>query len=800
MDCGEVWAVPGHLPDKSNSLQDLFGVSIRRGRTTAARKYRHAAPVEIGSFDFPPPPADGRPVLIVDDVTRTGATLTALRDALAARGVAAVPLACGMFWRMLPKAFDDSALCRQWELAATAAHEPLRGDKGERHRAKGRDLRRLLADEEGLEFYDSGPLAGLPKVADPERKAECAESLERFALVYLPHVFNLPMSDGQRADLVTMQAAIAEGGRFAFAAPRGDGKTSRVEAAILWAALYGRRRCIVIVGADLSAAAEVHDSIKLELRTNERLRADFPLPCWAAAASDDTALKAKGWHWGGVALGMTWDKSRITLPSLPGADGAGCAIIPRGLTGRLRGMRLKIGKRAVRPDLFAIDDPQTDESAASPAQVDTRERLVLGAIMGSAGPDKTIAAFMPCTVIRHNDLAARFLDRKRRPDWQGSARGLLKTWPEAQETLWKEYHRKRREESHAAADTYYTENRAAMDAGAVMDWPERFTRGRELSALHHAENLLCDLGEETFAAEYMNAPKEEKPSVYDLTAGLVASRVHPGRRRFEIPAEGKTVICGTDLNFYALHSVCAAFANDQTAWLPWYAAADKDGREIVEKNAPESVAKSAMFEAICRHAAEIADLPLQRTGEPCRPGLWIIDAGFMGDVVRRFIEGPGRTLGIPILAARGFAATKYRPNGAGTIGTPREGCHLSEAAASGRFLAFNSDLWREVSQKAFLSSPNAPGSCSLFEGGRHRDFAEQVTREKLVEKLFGEFGPVWRWHTAPGRHDYSDALSMCYAGAAWSGIGTTGPAQTTRRRRYVETRKCKVKRDQPFDH
>jgi hypothetical protein len=646
----------------------------------------------------------------------------------------------------------------------------------------------LLVNEEGVELYARGPLIGLPKVGNPKRKRECAGSLERFALTYLPHVFNMPMSDGQRADLQTMQAAIVEGGRYAFAAPRGDGKTSRVEAAILWAGMYGHRRCIVIVGADLTAAQEISDSIKLELRTNERLRADFPLPCRAAALSDDTALRAKGWTWGGQSLGMVWDRHKIVLPILPGADGAGCVIVPRGLTGRLRGMRLKVGKVAVRPDLYACDDCQTDESAASPAQVDTRERLILGAIMGSGGPDKTVAAFMPCTVIKHDDLAARMLDRKRHPDWQGSARGLVKVWPDAQKTLWKTYHEKRREESHAAADAFYSANRAAMDKGASMDWNERFTKGKETSALQHAENLLCDLGEETFAAEYMNDPQEKHPSVYDLTAALVASRVHAGRRRGELPTEGRLIVAATDLNHYALHSAAAGFGNDQTAWLAWYGRHDGDGRGIVPKNCPESEAKRRMFEALVTHGATVAGLPLTRDGEAVRPGLWIVDAGYMPDVVRRYLEGPARTLGIPVMAARGFNAEKYRPAGNGTIGAPREQCHLAESGIAGRFLAFNSDYWREVSQRAWLASPNAPGSLSLFDGTRHRDFSEQVTREKLVEKLQGQYGPVWRWHVAPGWHDYGDAVTMLYAGAAWGGIGTGGYVEPTKptRKRYSQ--------------
>jgi hypothetical protein len=788
LSCCEVWVVPGRDPGKVSALQKLFGTAIRRTRKTEPRKYRHVAPVDLSSMDFPPPPKAGKPVLLVDDVTQSGGTLAAIRDHLAGLGIECVPLALGMFHRMLPADFDEGPLVEQWERNATEAHEPaqpLKGDKGERFRARGRDLRRLLVHEEDVELYARGPLAGLPKVGNPKRKRECGESLELFAQAYLPHVFTMPLSEGQRADFATMQAAITTGGRYAFAAPRGDGKTSRVEAAILWAGLYGHRRCIVIVGADLTAAQEIQDSIKLELRTNERLRTDFPLPCWAAALADDTALKAKGWTWGGDSLGMIWDRQKIVLPILDKADGAGCVIVPRGLTGRLRGMRLKVGKVAVRPDLFACDDCQTDESAASPAQVDTRERLILGAIMGSGGPDKTVAAFLPCTVIKHDDLAARMLDRKRHPDWQGRARGLVKKWPDAQKTLWAEYTTKRREDSPAAADAFYAANRAAMDKGAAMDWPERFTKGKETSALQHAENLLCDLGEEAFAAEYQNDPQEAKPSVYDLTADLVASRVHPGRRAGEIPSEGRLIVAATDLNHYGLHSAAAGFGNDQTAWICWYGRHDGAGRGIVPKNCPESEAKRRMFEALVEHGATVAALPLSRDGEAVRPGLWIIDAGYMPDVVRRYLEGPARTLGIPVMAARGFGADKYRPAGKGTIGAPREQCHLAESAVAGRFLAFNSDAWREVSQRAWLASPNAPGSLSLFESARHREFAAQVTREKLVEKLSGQYGPVWRWHVAPGWHDWGDAVTMLYAGAAWGGVGTGGyvaPAKPTRKR------------------
>jgi hypothetical protein len=258
----------------------------------------------------------------------------------------------------------------------------------------------------------------------------------------------------------------------------------------------------------------------------------------------------------------------------------------------------------------------------------------------------------------------------------------------------------------------------------------------------------------------------------------------PTRNPYELPEQAKTIVCASDLNHYGIHSVCAGFANDLTGWCPWYSRFDRDGGPIIQPNVPEPEAQKAMFEALVYAGQHIAGLPLksEKTGAPVRPSLWLIDAGYMGAIVRRYLEGPGRTLGVQVLAARGFNADKYKPYGVTLIGKPREQCNLSESAIVGRFVAFNADFWREVSQKAWLSSPDAPGSLSLYQppaGRHHRDFAEQVTREKLLDKSPHKVTglPQWIWSSQPGWHDYGDALTMCYVAAAWAGIGTGGQAR-----------------------
>jgi hypothetical protein len=409
------------------------------------------------------------------------------------------------------------------------------------------------------------------------------------------------------------------------------------------------------------------------------------------------------------------------------------------------------------------------------------------------------------TVVAEGDVAEHFLAH---PDFEGIRVAQVTSWPagfadrsSVTRKLWEAWNAERVEgladhDEGKRARAFYKVHKAAMIEGAAVSWAARYDRKRrDPDAIYAALYDYFRIGEAAFMSERQNQPMKENTTVYDLTPALVASRVHAGRVRGDVPTEARAIVAATDLNHYGLHSAIVGFANDATGWLAWYGRYDCGGRGIVVPNEPEPVAKAAMFEALVTHGQQLAALPLTRGGQAARPGLWIIDGGYMPDVVRRYVEGPGRTLGIPIVPARGYSATNYRPTGKNVIGKAREGCHFTESTVAGRFLAFNADYWREIGQRSFLGTPNAPGSLSFFEG-RHNEFAEHVCREKLLEKLHGQYGTVWRWATQPGWHDYLDALVMCFVAAAWGGIGTQGAAPAAPARpRYVETRRC----TQPID-
>ena len=119
LSCSLVWTVPPSTVGEVSQLQRLLGTTITRNRTVNKRKYHHGDPVDVTSMDYPGAPS-GKRVLLVDDVTTTGLTLSEIKTHLEARGIVAERLALGMFWRMLPAGFEVGTLKAQWDRFATA--------------------------------------------------------------------------------------------------------------------------------------------------------------------------------------------------------------------------------------------------------------------------------------------------------------------------------------------------------------------------------------------------------------------------------------------------------------------------------------------------------------------------------------------------------------------------------------------------------------------------------------------------------------------------------------------------------
>ena len=138
-----------------------------------------------------------------------------------------------------------------------------------RHREKAAERQETIA-RAGREI---GPL---PPIKDPGRRRRGLAGLIAFCRIYLASAFPLPFSDDQKKVACKIEKAILEGGNFAEAMPRGSGKSTLCEAAILWACLKGVRRFIALIAAVADFGIAMVDSVNSTLENNDFLLEDFP--------------------------------------------------------------------------------------------------------------------------------------------------------------------------------------------------------------------------------------------------------------------------------------------------------------------------------------------------------------------------------------------------------------------------------------------------------------------------------------------------------------------------------------------
>jgi len=643
----------------------------------------------------------------------------------------------------------------------------------------------------------SRKLARIVKHTDPPAEVQAErdaleESLKGWMLHHGGDAFCDPFSPDHDKVLAKIEHAINKGGLFALAMPRGHGKSTILKWATLYCILTGRRRYVVIIAATAEMAQAVVDFVRQQIQESDTLHAHYPHATTYARATDGKAIKARyQLRADGKTSGIHWSKTALVLPEVLDPAGEpypsnGAILEGHGLTGAIRGKwrDTKTGK-VLRPDFALLDDPSTRESAESESQNNMRERIIMGDVLGLAGPREKIAAVMPCTIVQPGDLAARFLDHAKHPEWSGETCRLVEKWPDEQDGLWAEYAHMYEDgiaqgRGTKEAFAFYKSNRAAMDRGSQASWEHRIRKG-ELSAIHTAENLLIETKDQ-FWAEYQNEPKKHGVTLYTLTPEIVQSRT-TDRLGGVVPDWAQVVIAATDINrSYALTTVVVAFGAHQTAAVLWYGI----HKMHVAKESTEIERRRIIYEELAKHGREIGTLP-------CRPQSWIIDGGGSpeGCVIQFAFNAP-QICGIPAACCFGRGWKNYRPTAKATykVRVGEQYHHVSERRDR-QWIILNADYWREIMQRGWTGEPGGPGSCSLPRGN-HSDFAAQITREQLAGKDNIGGRTVWVWNTAPGPHDYGDCMHMAYVGAAVNGIGTGGQVV---RRKYVEQRKCKVARE-----
>lgn len=375
-------------------------------------------------------------------------------------------------------------------------------------------------------------IAPIPAIVDKKRRKKAEKSFKYFCETYFPDVFFLGWSDIHLQVIQKIERVVNNGEIFTLAMPRASGKTTLLLIACIWAAFYGKTEFVVLIASNSDRAKSLLEDIKIWIETNDLLFEDFPEICHPVRKLERIAQRQRGQTYDGEPTRINWKADMLVFPTIKGSPSSGVCLTTAGMNGAdIRGLsHTRPDGRRVRPSLAFIDDPQTRESAQSPSQCDTRERIIKSDILGMAGPGKKLALLIACTVIAEDDLAQRLLDKNRNPEFRGERYQLLEKEPENQ-ALWDEYRQIRDTELQndgdgSQATAFYKENQKAMDKGAVPSWKERYNDD-EISAIQHAMNLkMRDYA--AYLSEYQNMPTRdddggdyfEPTSIYDCVSGF----------------------------------------------------------------------------------------------------------------------------------------------------------------------------------------------------------------------------------------------------------------------------------------
>jgi predicted phage terminase large subunit-like protein len=302
--------------------------------------------------------------------------------------------------------------------------------------------------------------------------------LNGWARHYLADYFTLPNSrfhDWLAIQLHTLHTQ--RGTRMALVAPRGSAKSTWVSLVYpLWAAVHNQEPYILLISDSQGQARLLLEAIKRELEDNPHLAAAYP---------------------DAVGAGKPWGRDRLRLAN-------GVVIEALGTGAKIRGRR----NRAERPSLIIVDDPENDSHVTSALQRERTWNWFNRAVINSGTPQTNILVLG--TALQRDCLVLRL---SRTGGWQGQTFKAVVNWPLRMD-LWQEWqaiYQDYVDPGHEVkALLFYEKNRAALEVGAEVLWPEQ-------ESLYALMCLRATIGPAAFASEKQGDPVNPEQCEWDAS-------------------------------------------------------------------------------------------------------------------------------------------------------------------------------------------------------------------------------------------------------------------------------------------
>ncbi len=694
-----------------------------------------------------------------------------------------------------------------------AEHDRPRSEPMDYDQAKARQARRNRAATKAAQ-----DIAPIPDIANMRRRKAACKSLRKFCETYFRSAFFWKWSPHHLKVITKLERAVTDGGLFAFAMPRGGGKTTLARCAAIWAILTGHRKFVCLIGGTRERATGLMDPIKTHMLENPLLLADFPEAVYPLRALENSSKRQKQQHCRGKLTHVHWGDLKLVFPTLSddelpkGLDenpSGGSIITVTSLDSDFKGQQhTRTDGTVIRPSLVLLDDPQTRQSAQSPKQTKYRMQLLNGDVLGLAGPGERIAAFMPCTKIYENDLSDQMLDRDKNPEWQGECTKMLESLP-TNDKHWDKYDeiRKdglRRELTNHPETSYYRRHHKVMDAGAKATWPLRYTRGVEISAIQHAMNLKLR-NAEAFFAEYQNDPMSEQVADDVVTVQQVIEKTS-GRARGAVPLAAGRVTAFIDVHDKLLYFCVVGWEDDFNGYIvdygafpdqkrPWFAL--RDARTTLRMKFPGKGDDGAIMAGLSELVAEMLSKTWPRTGGGLlRIDRLLVDMGYKPEIIGAVKHKVG---GETMMLSRGVGIragnrpmSQYRRKAG-----ERYGHHWYTPTVRGTqefpHIAVDVNYWKSYVHQALATPLGETGCVSLYGSDKtnHELFAEHIAGSEFWKETFGYGRTVHEWYQKPNRPDnhWLDCLVGCAAAASFEGVATDAMKSNSLRRRKKYSQK-----------
>lgn len=620
----------------------------------------------------------------------------------------------------------------------------------------------------------------IPKCADKRRRKRLEKNDEAWLRFYfgpgceLEDVFTYEFTPQQKEMIHAISESLDYGLDQAIAASRGEGKSTITERIVLKKHLEGKVDYSVILQATGPMANGTIDSLKHTLENNPLLIADYPEVCIPVIALEGAPQRAQTQKVSGfrydtgkaftrIPSKFTWSGDEIIFPNVPGSPSAKSIITAKGLESAVRGLR----KRGKRPKLAVIDDPDTEETAASLEQANKLEKRIDSALALLGGQKRKVGRVMITTIQSRISASFRYTDPKIKPSFKGKRFRFLVKKPDRMD-LWEDYIQMWKDDQATdpfarRAYQFYLDNRKEMDAGAEVSNPNRFDSSLtpdgsplEVSALQRYFNTVAQLGQEYTSTELDNDPPEDSAAV---ETGLSSRRVQTktnGYDRRVVPPGCVVLTQGIDCRKVALHWVIRAWMADGTGYTIDYGIHEVRGTIYGSDDGVDVAIQRAILERIeatrntkyYRHQDEFESIPVDLT---------LVDAGYQTDAVYGACYEAGAGV-LPIMGfgkSAGCTQASFHEVQKSTLGKKAgDGWFLSR---KGRIwlVCADADRWKEWEHNRWLTVEDQPGSMTIFgersESDRlsvdqkeHHSYSRHICNEKEIEKLIrGAVKRVW---------------------------------------------------------